>query len=135
MYTRYATGPDGLSWTSWHGVVLAGRLGAWDARGARIAAVLPTERGWVAYYDGRALAEQNWEEQTGVAHATSVAGNGSTAHFVPLDGPLATAPHGGGGLRYVSVVPLADGGHRLYYEATRPDSAHDLLTEYVPSAD
>jgi hypothetical protein len=136
MYTRYATGPDGLSWTSWHGVVLEGRPGAWDARGARIAAVLPTERGWVAYYDGRALAEQNWEEQTGVAHATSVAGNGSTAHFVPLDGPLATAPHGGGGgLRYVSVVPLADGGHRLYYEATRPDSAHDLLTEYVPSAD
>jgi hypothetical protein len=134
MYTRYATGPDGLSWTSWHGVVLEGRPGAWDARGARIASVLPSPSGWVAYYDGRALAEQNWEEQTGLATAAVVAGNGS-AHFVPMDGPVATSPHGGGGLRYVSAVPLPAGGYRLFYEATRPDGAHDLLTEYVPSAD
>jgi hypothetical protein len=133
MYTRYATGPDGLSWTSWHGVVLEGTPGTWDARGARLTSVLPSPSGWVAYYDGRALAEQNWEEQTGIAHAAVVAGNG-TAHFVPVEGPVATSPHGGGGLRYVSVVPLAAGGSRLYYEATRPDGAHDLLTEYVPSA-
>ena len=135
MCTRYATGPDGLSWTQWHGVVLEGRPGTWDARGARIASVLPTPQGWVAYYDGRALAEQNWEEQTGLAHATAANGNGTAPHFVPLDGPLATSPNGGGGLRYVSAVPLAAGGHRLFYEATRPDGAHDLLTEYVPSAD
>jgi len=134
MYTRYATGPDGLSWTSWHGVVLEGRAGAWDARGARLTSVLPTSSGWVAYYDGRALAEQNWEEQTGLATAAVVAGNGS-AHFVPLDGPVATSPHGGGGLRYVSAVPLSTGGYRLFYEAAREDGAHDLLTEYVPSAD
>jgi hypothetical protein len=135
MCTRYATGPDGLSWTQWHGVVLEGRPGTWDARGARIASVLPTPQGWVAYYDGRALAEQNWEEQTGLAHATAVNGNGTAAHFVPLDGPLATSPDGAGGLRYVSAVPLAAGGYRLFYEATRADGAHDLLTEYVPSAD
>jgi hypothetical protein len=96
--------------------------------------VLPSPSGWVAYYDGRALAEQNWEEQTGLATAAVVAGNGS-AHFVPMEGPVATSPHGGGALRYVSAVPLSTGGYRLFYEAAREDGAHDLLTEYVPSAD
>src|SRR5215216_415885 len=52
MNTAYATSEEGLRW-EWHGVVLQGRPGAWDARGARVTTVLPDGR---ASYDGRATA-------------------------------------------------------------------------------
>jgi hypothetical protein len=44
--------------------MLAGRPGAWDARGARITAVLADGR---ASYDGRASKEENFSERTGLA--------------------------------------------------------------------
>src|SRR5918999_1402678 len=40
MTTAYATSEDGLVW-DWHGTVLGPRPGMWDARGARVTAVLP----------------------------------------------------------------------------------------------
>ena len=52
MTTAYATSEDGLAW-AWRGTALAPRPGTWDARGARVTAVLPDGR---AYYDGR----QDW---------------------------------------------------------------------------
>src|SRR5436189_185643 len=39
MTTAYATSADGVGW-EWHGTALAGRPGRWDARGARVTAVL-----------------------------------------------------------------------------------------------
>src|SRR3990170_3067259 len=56
MTTAYATSADGVEW-SWHGTVLSPRPGTWDARGARLTAVLPDGR---AAYDGRASKEENW---------------------------------------------------------------------------
>ena len=43
MVTRYATSSDGLRWRD-HGIVLRGTPGSWDARGARVTAVLEPTR-------------------------------------------------------------------------------------------
>jgi hypothetical protein len=127
MYTRYATSDDGLVWDV-HGVALAPRAGEWDERGARVASVLRVGTRWSAYYDGRRSAEENGEERTGLA-------TGSTpGRLTAGTGPIAVSAHGRGSLRYVSALPMPDGGLRLYYETTRLDGAHELRTEYVPAA-
>jgi hypothetical protein len=125
MVTRYATSGDGIVW-DWHGVALEGRPGRWDQRGARLTSVVQRDETTLAYYDGRASASENFEERTGVA-----VGDGS-GRFRADGEPIGTGPDGSGALRYLSVVPLERGGFRLYYEARRPDGAHDLRTELVP---
>jgi hypothetical protein len=78
----------------------------------------------VAYYDGRASAAENYEEKTGVATGTE-----PTVLTPAGTEPLAASPYHGGGLRYLNILPLADGRTRLYYEMTREDGAHELRTE------
>ena len=85
MTTAYATSDDGLAW-EWHGTVLAGRPGAWDARGARVTAVLPDG---TVYYDGRATKDENFRERTGIVGGSA---------------PVAD-------VRYLDVLPAA--GRRL----------------------
>jgi len=122
MTTEYATSPDGLVWT-WHGTALSGSTGRWDSRGTRVTAVVVDGGTATAYYDGRASAAENYEERTGVAIGTEES-------FIALGtGPAASSRYGGGGLRYLDVVPLPAGGHRLYYEMTREDGSHALFTE------
>jgi hypothetical protein len=117
MTTAYATSTDGLEW-DWHGTVLAGRPGAWDARGARVTAVLPDGR---ALYDGRATAEENWFEKTGVALPAG-------GRLAAVDGPpVSTA-------RYVEALTLPDGRTRIWYELRGPDGSHELRTELLAQA-
>ncbi|HEV3503953.1 MAG TPA: hypothetical protein VG637_01555 [Actinomycetes bacterium] len=116
MTTAYATSQNGLEW-EWHGTSLAGRPGAWDARGARVTAVLPDGR---ASYDGRATKEENFSERTGLARLA-----GPDGTLVPEGhGPVAD-------VRYLDVVPLPEGGYRLWYEAPLPDGSHELRTELI----
>jgi hypothetical protein len=125
MTSEYASSDDGVAWT-WHGTALRGRVGSWDARGTRVSAVRLDGADPIAYYDGRATAEQNWEERTGVAR---IAGLGS---FEAIgDAPVGMSAFGLGGLRYVSALDLPGGDTRLYYEVTRPDGAHELRTTLV----
>ncbi|MEA2279399.1 MAG: hypothetical protein QOK21_6 [Solirubrobacteraceae bacterium] len=128
MLTRFAISADGLEWT-WAGDALVPRSGAWDARGTRVTAVLA--RAGVAYYDGRASAEQNFHERTGLAAAAGPGGGLARLHARGTE-PLATSPDGGGALRYLDVVALAEGGYRLFYERARGDGAHELCTELSP---
>lgn len=127
MTTEYATSDDGVSWR-WRGTALAGRVNHWDARGVRVTAVLLDPPMPVAFYDGRATAEENFEERTGLA----VGDNGSWGTFTAVgNAPVAQSPHSARGLRYLSVVPLPNGSHRLYFEAGCPDGSHDLRTMLV----
>jgi hypothetical protein len=106
MNSAYATSADGLSW-DWHGTVLEGRPGTWDARGARVTTVLPDGR---MAYDGRATAEENWFEKTGLTE--------------DRDEPVAD-------VRYLEVLELPGGGQRIYYEARLADESHELRTELI----
>ncbi len=117
MLTRYATSPDGVAWT-WHGTALSPRAGAWDARGARVTAVLDG----AAYYDGRASAEENFRERTGVAAGVASDRLPTARLRADGEGPVAD-------VRYVDAVREPGGVLRLFYEAPRPDGAHELRTE------
>jgi hypothetical protein len=117
MTTAYATSRDGLTFR-WHGTAMAGRPGAWDPRGARVTAVLPDGQ---ATYDGRATKEENFSERTGLARLA-----GPDGRLLPAGGgPVAD-------VRYLDILPLPDGRHRLWYEAPLPDGSHELRTELVP---
>lgn len=129
MTTEHYTSPGGVAWT-WAGTALRAEPGRWDSRGVRISSVVDLGDRLVATYDGRASAEENWEERTGVA----VDGEAFGTFRIVGDGPAASAPEPartGAGLRYLDVVPLPGGGYRLYYEVTRADGAHELRTEAV----
>jgi hypothetical protein len=126
MTTEHATSDDGVEW-SWQGTALAGTPNSWDSRGVRFTAVhLDGDATW-ALYDGRASAEENWEERTGLAV------RGPDGRFTAVgEAPLLESPHRPGGLRYADAVVLPDGSTRWYYEATRADGAHELRTVLIP---
>jgi hypothetical protein len=122
MQTGYYTSTDGVAWTR-KSTALSGRRRMWDARGARVTAVRFVSGGVVAAYDGRASAEQNFNERTGVAIGRTPGTLSSIS-----DEPCGQAP-GAKALRYLDVAPLPGGAHRIYYEVALPDGSHEVRTE------
>jgi hypothetical protein len=120
MSSVYFVSDDGLQWGEC-GPALLPTPDTWDARGARITSVLRDGDDWIAFYDGRATAAENWYERTGVAAGAS------PAMFAPTAGPTPA----GQTARYLSVADLGD-AYRLYWEASRADGANELRTAYVP---
>ena len=122
MRTLYATSRDGVDWT-WHGAALTPHNGGWDARGVRVTAVLPG----AAYYDGRASKDENFHERTGLAAGVATAGLPTARLRAHGERPIAD-------VRYVDAVREPGGALRLFYEAPRPDGAHELRTEQARPA-
>ena len=124
MRTDYATSADGVEWR-WHGTALAPQKDStWDARGTRVTAVHFVPEGIVAFYDGRATAAENYDERTGLAIGTTP----DHLESVTKDNPVGESADGKA-LRYLDIVPLADGNYRLYYEIAKSDGSHELRTE------
>lgn len=119
MTSVYFTGDDGIGWAE-HPAALRPTPGSWDARGTRIASVGRLDGVWTAFYDGRASASENWRERS--AYATGA----GPEEFTAVSGPTPA----GRTIRYLSVV-RAPSGHRVYFEASRPDGAHELRTAFV----
>ena len=105
--------------------VLTPRPGAWDARGARVSAVVSLDP-LVVLYDGRPRAEDNWHETTGVARAETPGDPASM--LVADDAEPLRSPYSDGACRYATSVTMPDGTLRHYLEVARPDGAHDLVT-------
>ena len=125
MCSRYAASDDGLAW-EWGGTAMSGTPGTWDARGARLTAILAD--GYAAY-DGRATAEENWFERTGFAR------RGEDGVYEPTGEPLAD-------VRYLEVLDAPGWRHADLLRGPAPGRepraahgghpsvtrAHELLT-------
>lgn len=122
MRSVYLTSADGLSWAP-QGVALGPTADSWDARGVRVTSAWESDGAWLATYDGRASAAENWFERTGFAVGAT------PDEFTAVAGPV---DRDGATLRYVTVAPLPT-GLRVYFEAQRADGANDLRTVFVPA--
>ena len=120
-------GPEGgvlvglVGWRLGHDAIAhvsAGAAASRAARGARLTAVLPDGR---AAYDGRATQAENWFERIGVAEPDD------SGSFAATGEALFDA-------RYLEVLPIWNGGYRLYYEARLADESHELRAETVAAS-
>jgi hypothetical protein len=110
MTTAVATSDDGLAWGPLR-LCLTPRPGTWDARGTRVTAVVSDGR---VYYDGRATAEENFCERTGLVG--------------DREQPVAN-------VRYVDVLERPGGAPTWFYEAPLSDGSHELRSAPSPPCD
>lgn len=119
--TGLATSDDGLRWT-WEGPVLVPPRAGWDGFETRISTLVPRHAGWLALYDGIPTLAENYEEQTGIATSRDL----RTWTRETTDGPALRSSHASGSLRYACIARFAR-ATLAYFEAARPDGAHDLM--------
>lgn len=119
-HTGLATSGDGLTF-DWLGDVFSPVPGRWDAYAARIGTVVPAGVGFLAFYDGGASVEENYEEKCGLAVTFDL----RNFYRISVAAPFLTSPHGSGSLRYLDAVVVGE-EVRCYYEYARADGSHEL---------
>jgi len=118
--TGLATSKDLDHW-EWKGVVFRPTGTGWDCYCRRINSVVPINGNFLAFYDGSASHEENYEEKTGVA----ISANLFYWRTLSRKGPAHISPHGSHSLRYVDAQVQGPNAF-LFYEYARMDGAHDL---------
>ncbi len=118
--TALATSADGVNF-EWHGIVFEPNPGKWDGYAARISTLIYEPPVFIAFYDGSATVEENYEEKTGLALTFDL----RNYIRVSVDAPLLKSPHSTGSLRYMDAVDMGS-EILLYYEYARPDGSHEL---------
>ncbi len=108
----------------WVGEVLASSSDGWDALVSRISGIIPWGNLYLAFYDGAAHVEENYEERVGLALSADL----RTFYKIPSPNPWITSSYGS--LRYVSPV-RTPAGLFLYYEAAKDNGAHALYGRKV----
>jgi hypothetical protein len=127
MTTRYAHSQDGLDWT-WGDTVLAPDQAGWDRRGRRLTSVVQRPDGrFLALYDGRANAAENWYERTSTAGTDQIDG----PFMVEPTAEISQSPYGHHTLRYASVITLPDGTHRAYFEVANHSGANEIRSQLI----
>lgn len=126
--TALATSIDGIKF-DWHGIVFEPNAGKWDGYAARISTLIYEPPAFIAFYDGSATVEENYEERTGLALTFDL------RNFirVSVDAPLLKSPHSTGSLRYMDAVDMGSEIF-LYYEYARPDGSHELRMSILKRA-
>ncbi len=126
--TAAAVSGDGSAF-EWLGDVSPGggaEKSGWDHYCRRIGSILPIDGGgYLAFYDGSASVEENYEEKTGLAFTFDL----QKYHRLG-DECVLSSPWGSGSLRYVDVLPV---GNELfyYYEIAMEDGSHELRVSVV----
>ncbi len=124
--TGLAVSQDLEQW-DWKGIVFAPEANGWDRYCRRINSFFPAGPNQsgarlMAFYDGSASHNENYEEKTGVATSTD---DGQSWKSMTPEKPFLMSPHASGSLRYIDAQ-VFDQGLLFFYEFARPDGAHDL---------
>lgn len=122
--TGLATSRDGRRF-EWAGISL-GVGTTWDSYESRISSVVYVPPFFLAFYDGIASLERNYEEQSGLGASLTL----RRFTRVTEEGPVLKSPHGSGSLRYVDVA-VRDREWLFYFEYCRPDGSHELRMSRV----
>jgi hypothetical protein len=123
-HSGLAVSADGNSW-NWLGPVLEARNPGvdWDGYSARIACILRSGTGFMAYYDGAIGVKDHYDERTSMAVGFDLR---NWTRLSPGE-PILSSPHGTGCCRYFDAIETENRRY-VYYEYARPDGSHELRT-------